>query len=325
MISSKNMIQISIVLPLYNKEKSVFSSIKSILDQTYTSFELIIVNDGSTDNSYEVAKKFCDPRIRFFSKMNGGVSSARNYGIQRSKYDHIAFLDADDFWDSNYLKEMSIVISKYPKALMYFCPHENIDENRKHMSSAIKTWEIKRSGIISIFEYSIEEGPCTIATIIKKTVNGIIQNFDETLVKGEDIDLWINIALKGEVVYYNNILSFCNLNGENRAMKRKSDKSKSLIWNLDRFIEFEEANCDLKIYLDKMRISHIENYLGGNSIEVDEIESLLNKIDFSKYGFFWKIIKVSPKIVQIYLFRVVFFIKKVYTFLGRKYGKLMFS
>ena len=95
----------SIIIPLYNKADYIAETLKSVLNQTYCDYEVIVVNDSSTDNSLEVASSFQDERIHIYTKENEGVSAARNYGIMHAKYDYIAFLDADDWWESGKLKE----------------------------------------------------------------------------------------------------------------------------------------------------------------------------------------------------------------------------
>ena len=90
---------ISVVIPLYNKEKYIKRAIESVLNQTFQKFEIIVVNDGSTDKSAEIVQNIKDPRIRLINQKNAGVSAARNRGIQEAKYEYIAFLDADDFWE----------------------------------------------------------------------------------------------------------------------------------------------------------------------------------------------------------------------------------
>src|SRR5690606_20104795 len=103
----------SVVIPLYNKELSVRNTINSVLDQTFKEFEVIIVNDGSTDNSLEIVQQFEDDRIRIIDKPNGGVSSARNRGIKEAKYEWITFLDADDLWEDNHLQILNDMIADY--------------------------------------------------------------------------------------------------------------------------------------------------------------------------------------------------------------------
>src|SRR5574344_2444204 len=101
----QNNIYFSVVIPLYNKATSITSTIQSVLAQSYAYFEIVIIDDGSTDNSVQNVKLIDDRRIRLISKQNGGVSSARNVGIQNAKYDDIAFLDADDYLEPTYLEE----------------------------------------------------------------------------------------------------------------------------------------------------------------------------------------------------------------------------
>ena len=103
----------SVIIPLYNKEKSIVHTIQSVLKQTYTNYEIIIVDDGSTDKSASIVdrivKEFKD-QVRIIRKKNGGVSSARNIGIKEAKYDYIALLDGDDLWDKHYLEEQMKMI-----------------------------------------------------------------------------------------------------------------------------------------------------------------------------------------------------------------------
>ena len=110
----KNKVRFSVIIPLYNKEVSIASTIQSVLNQTYDDFELIVVNDGSTDKSREVIADIADSRIRIIDKENGGVSGARNRGIREANNEWITFLDGDDRWDANYLSLMNGLIEVYP-------------------------------------------------------------------------------------------------------------------------------------------------------------------------------------------------------------------
>ena len=109
------MILFSIIVPVYNSEKYLEVCIESIINQTYEEFELILVNDGSTDESPYICDKYnsSDDRIRVIHKKNGGVSSARNVGIDESKGQYLIFVDSDDYIEKNLLKEMNIALNKY--------------------------------------------------------------------------------------------------------------------------------------------------------------------------------------------------------------------
>ena len=101
------MVFFSVVIPLYNKANYIENTLKSVLDQTFTDYEIIVINDGSTDESEAVVRQFNDKRIQIFHQKNQGVSVTRNLGIEKSTGKLIAFLDADDYWLPNHLQELA--------------------------------------------------------------------------------------------------------------------------------------------------------------------------------------------------------------------------
>ena len=123
---------ISVVIPLYNKEKQIAKTLQTVLNQTYQDFEIVIVNDGSTDGSVDEVKKFLNPRIRLINQKNGGVSAARNRGIEEAKGEYIAFLDADDVWDIEHLEVLYQLILAYPKNGAYATAYRNNIEGATH-------------------------------------------------------------------------------------------------------------------------------------------------------------------------------------------------
>lgn len=104
---------ISVIIPLYNKEKAIKETLKSVLNQTYKRFEIIVVDDGSTDRSAEIVREITDERIKYYYKENGGVSAARNYGVLKAKFDWIFFLDADDILLADCLSILIKLSDKY--------------------------------------------------------------------------------------------------------------------------------------------------------------------------------------------------------------------
>ena len=105
---------ISVIIPLYNKEKSITDTVNSVLNQTFKDFELIIVNDGSKDNSLSVVNQFTDKRVKIIDKPNGGVSTARNAGMKRAEGEYIALLDSDDEWLPHKLERQIEVLNENP-------------------------------------------------------------------------------------------------------------------------------------------------------------------------------------------------------------------
>ena len=103
----------SVIVPTYNREEYIIKCIDSVLDQTYTKFEVIIVDDGSTDNTEKLVKKYQDKRIKYFKNKNHGIGYSRNFGINKATGDYILFLDSDDYLDENMLEEVSKQIDNH--------------------------------------------------------------------------------------------------------------------------------------------------------------------------------------------------------------------
>ena len=120
----------TVIIPLYNKENFIENTLKSVLNQNFTDFEVIIINDGSTDKSEEKVFRFKDSRILYFLKSNEGVSATRNFGIEKANAQYIAFIDADDYWYPDFLQEMYRYITLFPE--------------QKVFSSAIETETLKK-------------------------------------------------------------------------------------------------------------------------------------------------------------------------------------
>jgi glycosyltransferase involved in cell wall biosynthesis len=108
--------KISVIIPAYNSEKTILATITSVQNQTFTDWEIIIINDGSTDNTLEVVEKIQDERIKIYSYENGGLSTARNRGITQAKGEFISFLDADDLWSPDKLELQLKALQENPTA-----------------------------------------------------------------------------------------------------------------------------------------------------------------------------------------------------------------
>ena len=194
----------SVVIPLYNKQDCIRNTVQSVLNQTFPDFEINIVDDGSTDRSLEIARQFDDPRIRVFSKPNGGVSSARNYGIRQSRKKYIAFLDADDLWYPDYLSEIARLIDKYPGCGIYSAGYI-LRKKHREIRYAYPT-----EGVIQDYfkEYFKHKSPFCNAScaVIPVEAFGKVGYFPENLHTGEDLYMWMAIAEHYNVCVTPNIL-----------------------------------------------------------------------------------------------------------------------
>lgn len=198
------MIRISIIIPLYNKEPYIKRCIQSILDQTYQSFEIIIINDGSTDRSIEIAKEFNDKRIRIFNQNNAGVSAARNRGIREAQYPYIAFLDADDEWAPPHLEQIHTLMLKYPAYNVYGTFYKNIEKGTAS-SPILKGIRLqKNEGIITNYFRicALGESPIHIGSIVaKKDIFNDFVSFPTGITSGEDIYTLACMMLDNDLVY----------------------------------------------------------------------------------------------------------------------------
>lgn len=198
----------SIVIPLYNKEQSITKTLQSVLEQSFTEFEVIIVNDGSTDNSVAKVKEYNDSRIRLIYQQNRGVSAARNRGIVEAKNEWIAFLDADDSWCRQKLEKVSSVIKSNERIDVVFHAFETkIIKNNKLIKNIFKA-----SGDLPSLLNSIVDGLKiqTSAVIAKKELfmndSGLF--FREGMNNSEDREVWYKLALaKKRSFYVNEYLS----------------------------------------------------------------------------------------------------------------------
>lgn len=196
---------ISVVIPLYNKEKQIAYTLQSVFEQTFQNFEIVIVDDGSTDNSVEEVEKFDDSRIRLIHQTNAGVSAARNRGIEEASGELIAFLDADDVWMPEYLATQYGLYQKYPECSVYACNYEFRDSEGKVTPTIIRKLPFEgEDGILSnYFEVASCSHPpiCSISIMVKKTAIQAIGGFPLGIKSGEDLLTWARLAVSGVIAY----------------------------------------------------------------------------------------------------------------------------
>lgn len=196
---------ISVVIPLYNKEKQIACTLQSVFEQTFQNFEIVIVDDGSTDNSVEEVEKFDDSRIRLIHQTNAGVSAARNRGIEEASGELIAFLDADDVWMPEYLATQYGLYQKYPECSVYACNYEFRDSEGKVTPTIIRKLPFEgEDGILSnYFEVASCSHPpiCSISIMVKKTAIQAIGGFPLGIKSGEDLLTWARLAVSGTIAY----------------------------------------------------------------------------------------------------------------------------
>ncbi len=182
-------IKVSVIILVYNRAEMVVGAIDSVLEQRYKNFELIVIDDGSYDNTREVLANYKD-KIKLIVQKNSGVSTARNIGIKEAKGEFVAFLDSDDLWLPEKLGTQINFFDSHPEAMI--CQTEEIWISRGKRINPKKNHK-KISGMI--FENSL--ALCLVspsAVMIKKSLFDEVGMFDKSLPACEDYDLWLKIS-----------------------------------------------------------------------------------------------------------------------------------
>ena len=266
---------ISIIVPIYNVENYLRHCLESIQNQTYQNFECLLINDGSPDNSADICREYVskDSRFRYFEKENGGVSSARNLGIEHSKGEYITFIDSDDWVDSDYLEVLynSLVDERADIAISTY-KQFNMDDNCYYVHSYQRGYE-KR-----IFEkyQLIEELPVlerydqsyglTFGKIISKKALGIIR-FNEYTTLCEDMEFWYKLYLVSNKIIYINKDTYNYRKYENASLKHIDAKNK--------YSDIQQRLSFISILATNGRNirGYIENLLIHLEISLDELKN----------------------------------------------------
>lgn len=243
----------SVVIPLYNKELSISETIQSILNQTFNDFEIIIINDGSTDDSLRMVELFEDPRIRIINQKNKGVSATRNKGIKEANFEWIAFIDADDLWKEDHLETFARLIEKYPNHLFFASSFEYSTPKESNINRP----ELEDYIVQDYFKDSLTEHLiCTDVAVIKKECLNE-DNFNEDFIRGEDIDLWARLARKNELVKSNKVTAIYRTDAENRSDTKAIDVRKTFFRDVNLS---QMRNKYEKKYFKQLMITKLKYY-----------------------------------------------------------------
>ncbi len=237
----------SVIIPVYNKEKFIENTIKSVLKQSFSDFELILVNDGSTDESVAKIENFSDNRITYYTKENGGASSARNFGLEKAKANYITFLDADDYWYPDFLQEMASSIEEFPHHKIFSAAIE-VESDKVVFPSR---YSIKKSSEREIVDYFVASMKttiiCTSCAVFEKSVFEKVGHFDTEIKSGQDTDMWIRMGLEFPIVFSWKILARYVYDPNSLSRKKEySDKN----FNFDKFNALEQTHPNLKRFID---------------------------------------------------------------------------
>ena len=278
----------SVIIPLYNKEAYVRKALESVIAQTFKDFECIVVDDGSTDNSADVVRELVNDRFRLIRQPNAGVAAARNNGVKASKGEYVCFLDADDWWEANFLEEMDRLITEYPEAGLCATNYVYYKPGKTHVALNLSRGYID-------YPKAYYEGSSmpvwTGATCMLRKVFDEMGGFPNGIKLGEDFLLWAKTALHYPIAFCEKPLAYYNndIPASHRATRNLHAPEHHMLFRLDEIEHIindqlpmtNDQSAAWTQLLDKLRISGLMDYWMSDEYH-NAAAAELAKVDWSK-------------------------------------------
>ncbi len=253
----------SVVIPLYNKKLHIGRAITSVLNQTHQDFEIIIVDDGSTDNSADIVTSYKDSRIKLIRQKNAGVSSARNRGVEQARGNLVAFLDADDEWMPKHLEIIKRLAHDNPGAGIYATCYEMIQNGAKIGPSLKAIPPPPWQGIIPSYFKSAALGAPPVCSSTACIPTNLLRDVGCFLLgrrMGEDLEMWGRIAISYPVAFSWEIGATYFHDSNNRAclVYKSGDENPFIETAMDALANSKVSDCieaDLKRYLVRLKLN----------------------------------------------------------------------
>lgn len=284
----------SVVIPLYNKENFIENTIQSLLNQTFSDFEVLVVNDCSTDTSEQLVARFDDPRINIIQhSVNKGLSASRNTGIKSANANYIAFLDADDLWKPSFLEKIDVLINQYPEASLFATKYEVLHKKNRIVTHDFKLKNFTKHGIIkNFFESNLNQSiyyPSCLC--VKKMVFEDVGYYNEEVNYSEDVDFNLRAHATYKLAYWDEAAVTYLLDSENQ-ITQNGLKGKT-IPDYDFYEAQFKGRQDIKKYLDFQRYIKAKLFKldGDNKRYLDMIQSM----DTSNLNKTQRILLKSPR------------------------------
>ncbi len=292
----------SVIIPVYNKEKYAQAAVKSVLNQTFTDFELIIVNDCSTDNSRKEVSKIISEQIKTIEHLeNKGLSASRNTGIKNATGNFIAFLDADDEWKPDFLATIKSLISTFPEAQLFATNYEELYADGIKVIHNQKLSKLGNDFLVDdFFELNLGKPIYFPGSLcVKKTVFDEIGYFDEKITYSEDVDFNIRTNLKFKLAYSTKALVTYTMFSENQ-ITNSSVKNK-IFPDLNQYEIYTENKFSLKKYLDFNRYIFARKFKAQNDLE--RFQKVTSEINFKNLNYKQKLLLRLPNSIVNLIFK----------------------
>ncbi len=252
----------TVIIPLYNKEKYIKNAIESVLNQTFTDFELVIIDDFSSDKSAAIASTFESENVQLiYHEKNCGLSASRNTGIKNANSNYITFLDADDLWKPTFLESIFQLIQNFPEARIFGTNYEEVwDAVIKNPCNGSEILAIDFKGYINFFKINVKQGIYNHGSVcFHKEVFEKVGYYNEDIGFSEDLDFNIRANYNFKLAYNNSVQMSYFMQTENQLTQ--SSLFNKTIPDFDSYENWAKTNSDLKKYLD------FERYVLGKRLK----------------------------------------------------------
>lgn len=318
---------ISVVIPLYNKAQSIRKTLDSVLAQTFRNFEIVLVDDGSADDSANIAENILrdnlcsieclnfkdesvnafnnnlstlsniqhNPTFKVIRQANAGVSAARNAGVMAAIGKYIAFLDGDDLWHPEYLATLNQLIIDYPDAVLYGIGCAIIEGDE--MPKSIQQTSI-RGEIQDIWNNypNCWTGSSSACNRVRLLELGL---FDTRMTHGEDLDMWWRLLLSGKGVIDSRVLAYYRQDSENRAMHKMIPLEKHIPYFIDKYVSARANNISFRRYFDREMIYRLYPYLFDKKYKKNA-RGIAKQLDYSLQKWTMHFRMICPHLYRMY-------------------------
>lgn len=305
----------TVVIPLYNKASTIKKTIESVLSQTMQDFEIVVVGGKSTDGSEDIVLSIVNKHIRFVKEIGKGVSAARNQGVDEAHGKLIAFLDADDEWDAQYLETMFSLFNKYPDAGLFGCNHYNnfIKSNVKKIHLETETLSLS-DGDEGYFEFYFKYSALvkwiyqTSTVVIPKQIYLELGGFNTNYTYNEDTDLFNRIAYYYPTVFTKKVLTTYNVDFTSIISRYEVANNNDVIMP---FIEFysnlpesikraHKSQNDVELYIESLalRKAFVYGYYYNNGAMVRDTLKVIKSPEFMLKKHLLQVWSYLPKRVK---------------------------
>ena len=287
----------SIVIPLYNKANFILATLKSVSDQTFENYEIIVINDGSTDESLSKIEALKLPKLSIHTQENKGLSAARNRGVTLARGQYVALLDADDIWKPTYLKSMFKLIENYPNHQIFGCTYKESRNGRlMDIRTSFEAQLNQESYVLDDFfsanykQFIVDQSSLIFDRNFIKT-----HTFNEHIDVSEDVDYYLNYFASQQIIFLNRSLMIKTYDDNDQLSSSKISKKR--VPDLEHYKTSYSSNTSIQKYIDIQLYKLAIKYTYENN--KSKLQKCMTQINPLQLSMKQRLLLKSPKWIML--------------------------